>query len=505
MRKVRLLLALLLLLLELPVNAYDFKKDGIFYNIEGDEATVTYEVYGEDAYRGDVVIPFKVTYNGKSYRVTKIGWHAFYLSHHITSVTIPSSIEYIDSQAFEREINTFFDIYISDLEAWFNIDYSGWTFYDKGRIFLNGNELKDLIIPSGLTTIEGYALSCCDSFVSVLFPNSVKTIGSFTFWRCSNLSSVTIPKSVTSIGSDAFSGCTSLKTIISEIEKPFDLSESPFDESTYQTAELIVPKGTRRAYLVAEGWRNFVKITEVSDESSDNELPTNEQQMEFFYDKDPGYGNAHSVSCSIGDNQLSLNTDELDAGTHIIYIRSKDSKGRWSATVSRPLYVCRNLDITTLEYYFDNLDPGYGHAYQVAVPKKHGGTIAFSGNIDRLLPGQHQLNVRAKNCWGVWTLLSSESFTIIEGTGIREVKADFGFDIHTSDGICTITPRSDCQRGDCRVEITDLSGRVVSNALWKDSVSQIKLPVHVTSQVYIIKITNTEDGRQFIKRIILGK
>ena len=652
--RTRLILSVLLLLfIGMPIHAYDFMKDGIYYNIDGDEATVTYKVYGEDTYHGDIVIPFKVTYNGKSYRVTKIGWHAFYYPNYLSSLTIPSSIEYIDSKAFERERYTHFDIHISDLETWFNIDYSGWSFYDEGRLILNGKEIKDLIIPSGLTTINGYALSCCESFVSVVFPNSVKTIGSGAFWRCSNLSTIVLSNSITSIGQNAFSGCTNLTKIISEIEKPFDLSDSPFDDYTYQTAELIVPRGTRRAYIFAEGWKNFANIKEASDESGDEDLATPEQKMEYFFDTDPGYGKANRMKVSIGDNELTLNIDELSVGAHIMYVRSQDSKGRWSPTVSRslyvqpyqgfwrleyffdendpgqgkaiqlprpkftvgellaslstkglllgthmlnlrgqrqdgswsdivsqsflvvehigptlpdvsgnleyffdkdpgyglglsvsvpsgesrialniselnagthilymrsrdddgrwsttvshPLYVCRNLDIIALEYYFDTSDPGEGLAQQVTIPRKHGGQISFSADINGLKSGLHQLNVRAKDRQGVWALVCSEPFTINNKTGIAEVKTDFAFEVKAYGGFCTITQREDCQRDDCQIEIADLSGRVVSSTLWKKSVSQIQLPLSGISQVYIIKISDKKDGRYFIRRIIMSE
>ena len=58
--------------------AYDAEVDGIYYNFKGNEAIVTcysststYR-YNKDGYNGDVVIPEKVTHNGKTYDVTSI-------------------------------------------------------------------------------------------------------------------------------------------------------------------------------------------------------------------------------------------------------------------------------------------------------------------------------------------------------------------------------------------------------------------------------------------------
>ena len=252
-------------------------------------------------------------------------------------------------------------------------------------------------------------------------------------------------------------------------------------------------------------WSDIVSQSFLVVEHIGPTLPDVSGNLEYFFDKDPGYGLGLSVSVPSGESRIALNISELNAGTHILYMRSRDDDGRWSTTVSHPLYVCRNLDIIALEYYFDTSDPGEGLAQQVTIPRKHGGQISFSADINGLKSGLHQLNVRAKDRQGVWTLVCSEPFTINNKTGIAEVKTDFAFEVKAYGGFCTITQREDCQRDDCQVEIADLSGRVVSSTLWKKSVSQIQLPLSGISQVYIIKISDTKDGRYFIRRIILSK
>lgn len=62
--------ALLIFALIIPITtyAYDFEVNGIYYNINGNEATVTYndgEYNNSDYYSGHVTIPSYVTYNGK--------------------------------------------------------------------------------------------------------------------------------------------------------------------------------------------------------------------------------------------------------------------------------------------------------------------------------------------------------------------------------------------------------------------------------------------------------
>ena len=97
-------LLLLALLLPATATAHDFEVDGIYYNVNGDEATVTYRgtSYDQyiDEYSGDVTIPATVAYNGITYSVTTIGSYAFEDCTGLTSVTIPNSVTLIGYEAF---------------------------------------------------------------------------------------------------------------------------------------------------------------------------------------------------------------------------------------------------------------------------------------------------------------------------------------------------------------------------------------------------------------------
>ena len=80
-------------------------------------------------------------------------------------------------------------------------------------VFCNCSGLTSVRIPEGVTSIGECAFYGCSSLTSITIPEGVKSIGSQAFSGCSGLTSITIPESVTSIGNSAFSGCSSLTSI----------------------------------------------------------------------------------------------------------------------------------------------------------------------------------------------------------------------------------------------------------------------------------------------------
>ena len=319
----RVAVLLSVLLLSFAAKA-DFTKGYINYRFleNGDEV----EVCGGTVYYNKVSIPEKVTYGPKTYTVTRIAENAFegkgslwyleipntvteigayaFSNCRLRSVTIPPSVKAIGEYAFEG-LNPPYpheghkvEVKISDLAAWCDIDFAdeyanplstgaenNGQRGSYGHLLLNGEDIRDLVIPDGVTTIKQYAF--CTRFRSVTFPPSVKKIGrcafygsdyawhymdaiylsdlaawckvtgcilkgakdlylngelvtdlaipegvtslpSFIFHSIESITSVTIPNTVTEIGEGAFAGCYNLNTVsisnsVTEIkEKAFD-------------------------------------------------------------------------------------------------------------------------------------------------------------------------------------------------------------------------------------------------------------------------------------------
>ena len=148
---------------------------------------------------------------------TEIAATAFEKCSNLVSISIPSSVETVGYRAFSScwgldAVN------ITDLAAWCNID-----FLDNGssspnplkyakKLFLNGVEAKDIVIPNSVTKIKKYAFGEYKNLTSVIIPNSVTSIEESAFYNCGNLASVVIGSGVEKIESYAFeqSGVTSV-------------------------------------------------------------------------------------------------------------------------------------------------------------------------------------------------------------------------------------------------------------------------------------------------------
>ncbi|MBO5705645.1 MAG: leucine-rich repeat domain-containing protein, partial [Bacteroidaceae bacterium] len=227
-----------------------------------------------------------------------IGSSAFFGCSGLTSVTIPNSVTSIGAFAFSY-CDGLTSVHISDIAAWGNIDFynaSSNPLYYAHHLYLNGEEVKDLVIPNSVTSIGDYAFYNCSVLTSVTIPNSVTSIGGGAFYNCFGLTSVTIPNSVTSIGQSAFSGCSGLTsvTIGSGVESigtkafancpdlldvycyaeyvPYTYSDA-FDGSYLQNATLHVPAASLYSYWASYPWGSFGKIVALTeDETGIDEL-----------------------------------------------------------------------------------------------------------------------------------------------------------------------------------------------------------------------------------------
>lgn len=195
--------------------AYDFMYNGLAYNYDGDGTSVyvTYTSTNSDNYGGsltNVVIPAKITLEGNvSYNVTGIGQYAFSNCTNLQSITIPSSVKTIGSDAFYN--TNIKKLTISSVDAWVKTALNARV-PTPHEIYVGSQLLTSVTIPSTVTTV-GSHFSNVTSIKSVTIPNSVTEIGASAFNNCTNLATLNLGTGVQTIGQYAFQGCTAITSI----------------------------------------------------------------------------------------------------------------------------------------------------------------------------------------------------------------------------------------------------------------------------------------------------
>ena len=129
--------------------------------------------------------------------VTSIGGYAFYRCEGITSVTLPSTLTAIGSNAF----------------AYTNIESvaipASVTEIEEGT-FQHCAKLTTVTIPEGVTTIGGSAFAY-SGLTSLTLPSTITSM-SQSFYGCADLATLTLTPGITSLGG-SFNSCSALTTV----------------------------------------------------------------------------------------------------------------------------------------------------------------------------------------------------------------------------------------------------------------------------------------------------
>ena len=120
--------------------------------------------------------------------------------------------------------------------------------------------LPNVSLPESLVKIAKAAFKDCEKIDSVMMAEGLKEIGESAFENCESLDSLSLPSTITTLEKAAFRNCKSIVLVRSEIREPFSIDLSVF-EGIDSKAKLKVPKGTRAAYMKADGWyQHFAMI-----------------------------------------------------------------------------------------------------------------------------------------------------------------------------------------------------------------------------------------------------
>ena len=235
------LLSMLMSMVGLNTSAHDIEvknADGvtIYYNYINNNTELVVTSCSYNKYAGSIIIPASVIYEENTYKVSGIGYQAFYGCLELTDITLPNSITYIEdfalygctgltSLTIPNSVTNIGDSAFRGCSGLASIKVQeGNSKYDSRNncnaiIETMSNYLilgcKNTTIPSSVNNIGVYAFENCSGLTSLTIPNSVTNIGGYAFKGCSGLTSVTIPNSVTSLGMGGFvfSGCFGLTSI----------------------------------------------------------------------------------------------------------------------------------------------------------------------------------------------------------------------------------------------------------------------------------------------------
>ena len=197
--------------------------NGIFYQIEGDQATVTYRDKSYNSYSGDVVIPEAFENDGMTYHVVAIGDNAFKGSTGLTGVTIPETVTSIGNDAFEGCSSltrvtipasvtgigdrAFSKSGITEMTIPSSVTSIGDSAFAYSR-------MVSFTLSEGFTSTGAHMLEGCQQLTTVNLPESLTTIAAGTFINCYQLTGIDLPRGLKVIGEKAFSGCSDLTDII---------------------------------------------------------------------------------------------------------------------------------------------------------------------------------------------------------------------------------------------------------------------------------------------------
>lgn len=144
------------------------------------------------------------------------------------------------------------------------------------------------------------------------------------------------------------------------------------------------------------------------------------KQAEYFIDKDKGVGKNTKLNLAASADSsytININTSALQPGIHKLYIRIKDSKGKWSVTNSRSIEIIRadtQAVVTAGEYFFD-ADPGFGKGMPIVITGNDTMVVKdFIAATAMLGEGYHKLYTRVKDSYGKWSSTNRRNIEIIK-------------------------------------------------------------------------------------------
>lgn len=280
---------------------YTIDKDRVGVSVDYDMDPTTYDITYH-YYTGSLTIPSSVTYDEKTYKVArvylwgcseltsislpstleeiaeggfadcsgltqitlpdslkKIGRFAFQGCDNIKEITIPASVREIGQDAFR--LSGIEKLVIKDMAAWCGVKKTGGFINSNTKVFLNEEEIKDLVVPDDVTIIEPNTFNGFKSIETVYIPESVDSIGDNAFLGCTDITKVTA-HDIASWCGISFGNTQILQNgSIIFLSNPVCVSQNLYIGNN-QLTELVIPEGVKEIGPTA--FERCLGITSVS-------------------------------------------------------------------------------------------------------------------------------------------------------------------------------------------------------------------------------------------------
>lgn len=352
--------------------------DGITYFVDLDDETHSSAYVGtSDENIEEANILSEVKIGNDSYTVTKIGESAFSYRGNLKNVSMPATVKIIDDRAFYcsypapielheglEKVGYFagipcgknlklpnslksysyysftwgFDLVtIKNLSSFCHLEfddhYSARALFGDvfdTPLYLNEQEIIDLVIPSDISTInycgfancpiEGvntnkvtkvgqHAFSHCKNLREAVIGMNVDSediaIESDAFTTCEKLEYVELGSTVTQIGERAFANLKSLDKVLCHSMTPPAVNENTFENTYPSWVTLYVPVGAKAAYKADPVWGQFGEIIEEFEEAGIKDISEGDNAPIEYYD---------------------LNGIRIDEPEHGVFIHKQGSK-----------------------------------------------------------------------------------------------------------------------------------------------------------------------------------
>ena len=132
----------------------------------------------------------------------------------LESVTIPAGVTNVGANAFAG-CGNIRRVDIPSIADWMGMHFENAEanpLNAGAALYVNGEEVTNLVIPDGTTEIGEYAFYA-GQFTSVVLPNSVTNVGEYAFYAGQFMSAV-LPSSLTNVATTAFRGCSNIVDVI---------------------------------------------------------------------------------------------------------------------------------------------------------------------------------------------------------------------------------------------------------------------------------------------------